>query len=138
MSNVKKGKPSWKPAAVTDVTGKEEGYRYRWVNKDPDNLAKKEAEGWETVSKLTSDKVHPVNEPNKSVTSVFEKRDVILQRIPEDIAQERDAYMNDKTQRRTLGLTAHVKKEIGNKAGNAPVHGNITIGSLKNGEQVIE
>lgn len=138
----KKGRPSWKPASVTDVANKEPGYRYRWSNKTPDNLAKKEAEGWETVSGVTSDQAQAVSDhkmdSGKNLTSVHEKRDVILQRIPEETAQQRDAYMNEKTQKRTLGLTAHLKKEIRTNAGNAPLHGNITISSLKGGEQIID
>lgn len=137
---VKKGKPSWKPASVTDVTDKEDGYRYRWSRKSADNIAKKEAEGWETVNKGSSDKAKPTDDGKvdspKSMTSVYEKHDVILQRIPEETAQGRDAYMNEKTKRRTLGLTSHFKKEA-KEAGNAPVHGEITISSLRQ-EQTIK
>lgn len=137
---LKKGKPSWKPASVTDVVDKEDGYRYRWSNKDGDNLAKKEAEGWETVSRLTSDKAKPSEErfqDGKNLSSTYEKHDVVLQRIPEELASERDAYFQNETQRRTAGLTAHLKKEIKEKGANAPVHGNITISS-RSGTQVIE
>lgn len=139
---VKKGKPSWKPASVTDVLDKESGFRYRWANKMPDNLAKKEAEGWETVSKLKGDSAKAADDgkiqTGKNLTSIYEKHDLVLQRIPEDVAQERDGYFKEQTARRTMGLTAHLKKEIRTKGGNAPVHGNITISSLKEGEQVIE
>ena len=137
---VKKGRQSWKPASVTDVVDKEPGYRYRWANKMPDNLAKKHAEGWETVSGVTSDQASAVSDnkmdSGKNLTSVYEKRDVVLQRIPEEIAQERDDYMNAQTQKRTLGLTAHLKKEAGQN--KTPLHGSITIGSLKGGETVID
>lgn len=139
-SQVKKGKPSWKPASVTEVTNKEPGYRYRWSNKLPDNLAKKAQEGWETVSGVTSDKANAVDDGSmnsgKKLTSIYEKHDVVLQRIPEEVAQERDAYINGQTKMRTLGLTAHVKNEIGRGA-KAPVHGEITISSLKE-QQVID
>lgn len=137
---LKKGKSSWKPASVTDVVDKEPGYRYRWCNKDGDNLSKKAIEGWETVSGLTSDKTKLSEErfqDGKNLTSIYEKHDVILQRIPEELAQERDAYFNNQTSRRTAGLTAHLKKEIKEKGGNAQVHGDITISS-RQGTQVIE
>jgi len=130
---IKKGKPSWKPASVTDVIDKEPGYRYRWSNKLADNLAKKDAEGWETVSGLFSDKASGVDDgkitSGKKLTSVYEKHDVILQRIPEDVALERDAYINDRTKQRTLGLTSHFKKEASGI--KAPTHGEITISSLR-------
>ncbi len=134
----KKGNSSWKPASVTDVTGKEPGYRYRWVNKDPDNLAKKVQEGWETINGLQSDGATPedsrINDGHK-MTSVTEKRDVILQRIPEELALERDAYYNNESDRRISGLTAHIKKDLGKEG--AAMHGEITISSRK-GTQVIE
>lgn len=138
---MKKGKPTWKPASVTDVIDKEPGKRYRWLNKNPDNLAKKQAEGWELANGLSSDKASAVDDgkihSGHQLTSTYEKRDVILASMPEELAEARDAFMNEKTHRRTVGLTAHVKRELGGKGGNAPIHGNITISSLK-GEQVID
>ena len=136
---LKKGRSSWKPASVTEVINKEDGYRYRWANKNPDNLAKKEAEGWETVSKITSDK--SLNVPSGKIndganlSSIQEKHDVILQRLPEELALERDDYYQSETNRRTAGLTAHVKKEIGKEG--AASHGEITISS-RTGTQVID
>lgn len=143
MSTVKKplkrGNSSWKPASVTDVVNKEPGNRYRWVNKDPDNLAKKEAEGWETINGLQADKASPVGsnriEEGKPLTSVYEKRDVVLMRLPEETALQRDAYYNAENERRVTGLTAHIKKEAG-KEGTG-VHGEITISSRR-GEQTIK
>lgn len=141
IKGIKKGKPTWKPASVTDVVNKEDGYRYRWVEKNPDNLYKKEAEGWSKVDGLTSDKSKPTDDgrvhTGKQLTSIHEKHDVILYRMPEELAESRDDYVNEKTRKRTLGLTAHLKKEVREKGGNAPVHGNITISSLRD-ETVIE
>lgn len=136
---LKKGKTSWKPASVTDVVNKEDGYRYRWSNKSPDNLHKKSLEGWETVSAINGGNISVGDriQDGKNLSSTFEKHDVILQRIPEETAKQRDDYFDNETQRRTAGLTAHLKKEIRDKGDNAPVHGNITISSRK-GTQVIE
>ena len=137
MSNlkrpIKKGNSSWKPANITDVVNKDPGYRYRWVNKDPDNMAKKAAEGWETVSGLQGDKVAAEGElrinDGRNVTSTHEKRDVILQRIPEELAQQRDAYYDAENDRRISGLTAHIKSKVAEEGGNT--HGEITISSRK-------
>lgn len=135
----KKGRSSWKPASVTDVVNKEPGYRYRWANKGSDNIITKETEGWEKVSSLTADQATPTDtgriDDGQSLSSVYEKKDVVLMRIPEETAQERDAYFQEKSDRQISSLTAHVKKEI-NKGG-APAHGNITISS-RLGDQVIE
>lgn len=139
-SGVKKGRPSWKPASITDVTDKEDGYRYRWSNKSPDNLTKKAQEGWETVSGLSGDKASHDSDriqDGKQMLSTYEKHDCILQRLPEDVAKERDAYINNESSRRVSGLTAHFKKDMAKDGGNAPVHGDITISSRK-GTQVID
>lgn len=131
--SLNKGNSSWAPASVTDVAYKEAGYRYRWSRKEADNLYKKEQEGWQTVSGVTSDKATPedsnrINE-GKSLSSVYEKHDVVLQRLPEEIALERDKYWNNEAERRVSGLTAHIKKEL-TKEG-AAAHGEITISSRK-------
>jgi hypothetical protein len=132
---LKKGKPTWKPASVHDVVGKDPSKRYRLLNKDPDNLMKKKAEGWEIETGLTSGNAELKPDGSmatgKSLTSAYERRDVILASMPEELAQARDEYMNAETARRTMGLTANLKKEIGR---DASIHGKITISSLKGGE----
>lgn len=138
---LKKGNSSWQPASVTDVLNKEPGYRYRILNKDPDNLAKKQAEGWEILSGVASGEARLTDtnriEDGKQLTSTYERRDVILGRMPEETAQERDKFFNDKTARQTQGLTSHLKKEVREGKGNVGTHGEITISSRK-GEQVFE
>lgn len=138
---VKKGRAAWKPASLNEFFDKEAGYRYRMSRKEPGNLAKKAAEGWETVSGVqNSDVKH--DEPGRiqdgaKLTSVQEGHDWVLQRIPEELAAERDAYFNNESERRVAGLTAHLRKGMADKGGNASIHGEITIGSRR-GTQVIE
>lgn len=136
---MKKGRSSWKPASLLDVVDKESGYRYRWSSKSQDNLHKKSMEGWETVNGLQADgskhlESGRINDGAR-LTSIYEKHDCVLQRIPEEIAQERDAYHNTESARRVSGLTAHLKKDLAKEG--AGTHGNITISS-RNGEQVLE
>lgn len=139
MSRMKKGKPTWQPASVTDVVNKEDGYRYRWANKSPDNLAKKQQEGWETVSGLTSDSAAPVDDgkvhSGQNLTSTYEKHDVILMRMDEETALSRDDYYNTKSKKQVAGLTAHAKKDVADGGGEA--HGDITISS-RMGAQIIK
>lgn len=136
--SLKKGNSSWTPASLNEFSDKETGYRYRMSRKDPQNLSKKAQEGWETVSGIQSPQTS-YKDPNKiehgkSLTSSYEGHDWILQRIPEEVAQERDSYFNAETERRTAGLTAHVKKEMAKEG--AGMHGDITISSRK-GTQTI-
>lgn len=130
---LKKGKPTWQPASRLDFLGKEDGYRYHVARKDPDNLAKKKAEGWENVSALQSPGTEH-QDPNKiehgkPLSSVLEGTDWILQRMPEDLAQARDEYMDNERKRRVSALTAHIGQDL-NKAG-AEAHGEITISTRK-------
>ena len=140
-AGIKKGRPTWKPASVLDVANKDDGYRYRWSLKTPENLAKKHSEGWETVSGITSDRASYVDpgriQDGSQIASTYEKHDCILQRIPEELAQERDAFINAESERRVKGLTAHLKRDMAKEGGGAPVHGDITISSLR-GEEKIE
>jgi hypothetical protein len=134
---IKKGRTSWTPASLNEFSDKEDGYRYRMVRKDPENLAKKTQEGWETVSKLNANTKHDDPgriEDGQNLTSVQEGRDWVLMRMTEEVAKERDAFWNNESARRVSGLTAHVKKEIGKTGGEA--HGDITISS-RSGTQVI-
>lgn len=130
---LKKGRDSWKPAALNEFYDKEPGYRYRMSRKDPANLAKKEQEGWETVSAIQSpDTEHddPLRiEHGKSLTSVQEGHDWVLQRITEEVGLMRDEYINNETDRRTQGLTAHIKRDMAKDG--AATHGDITISSRK-------
>lgn len=135
----KKGKSSWKPASLNEFYNKEPGYVYRMVRKDPDNLAKKEVEGWEKVSAIQgmdTKRVDPgrIND-GKPMTTVQEGKDWVLARIPEELAQERRDYFQNETDRRVAGLTAHLKKETAKEG--TDTHGNITISS-RQGTQVIE
>jgi len=140
-SGVKKGNSSWKPASLNEFSDKEPGYTYRMVRKDQANVAKKHREGWETVSGLHDSNVK-YDDPNriehgKSLTSMHEGHDWILMRTPDENVEERAKYYDAENARRVEGLTAHIKKEMHDKAGNAPVHGEITISSRK-GTKVLD
>ncbi len=140
--SIKKGNSTWSPANVAEIEGKEEGYRYRKIRKDADNVARKKQEGWEIVSGVNGQSTTAqagngrIND-GSSLTSVREGTDWILGRMPEEVALKREAHFNGETERRTKGLTAHLKKEMNNKGGGASVHGDITISS-RHGTQVIE
>lgn len=130
VAPLKKGKPTWKPANVDDVFDKEAGYRYRKINKDPKNIAKKLAEGWEILSDISGQKTtqevgYGRIDAGKAMTSVRESYDTVLARIPEDVAKERDAYINAENERRIGGLRKQAKDELGSSG--APIHGSISM-----------
>lgn len=128
MSEVKKGKKSWSPSNLGDVRNKEDGFRYRWVRKDQDNVEKKKEEGWEFVSSKDASKtsaIHPdsrPDEPNQLTTNV-ERRDGVLMRLDEDTALAREEYHREKTQRLETGLRTQTTKDLGDA--KTTVHGEI-------------
>lgn len=128
--NSKKGNSSWKPANVDQTFNKEKGYRYRWINEDENNVLKKKMEQWEVVSdldgsKTTSEAGYGRIDDGKPLTSVRKRVGQILARIPEEVAQERDAYVNAETDRRTQVLFRNTKTDLGKDG--APIHGSITM-----------
>lgn len=136
---LKKGRSSWKPASLNVLNDKEDGYRYRLVRKDPNNLAKKKSEGWEILSGLGGSKTQHesagrMNDASQ-MTSVVEGNDWVAARIPEELAQERDAYFNEMNRKRVTGLTAHLKRDMAKDG--VPIHGNVEISSRR-GTQVID
>lgn len=128
--SIKKGNSSWKPASLNEFTDKDPNFRYRMVRKDPNNLAKKAAEGWESVESKQTPQIDPNRiEHGKPLTSINEGNDWVLQRIPEEKAKQRDEYYSKENERRIAGLTAHIKKEAEKTGANT--HGEITISSRK-------
>lgn len=140
QATLKKGNATWSPANVVEISNKEDGYRYRWVDKKPAKIARKKAEQWEIVSGIDGQGTTAqagsgrIND-GKSLTSVREGTDCVLMRIPEETAQARDRYIDGENERRIAGLTSHIKKEVGKSGANT--HGSITVSSRK-GEQVYD
>jgi len=129
-TQLKKGNSTWKPANVVDVINKEPGFRYRRIEKSPTNIAKKKEEGWEILSGLQADKTKAETGAGRindgtSMTSVLEGYDYVIGRIPEELAQSRDEYMNEKTERTTRALFKQTKKDLGKD--EAPTHGHIEM-----------
>ncbi len=129
-AEMKKGRDSWQPASILDVFDKEEGFRYRVVEKSQRNIAKKLREGWEMVSALASPQTGNNAIGNgvdlgKSLTSVHEGHDYVIMRMPEETGKLRDAYINGENNRRTMALKRLTSEDI--KKTGAPVHGSITM-----------
>lgn len=130
----KKGRATWRPATLLDVQGKDPAFVYRWLLNDPANIAKKKAEGWEVLSKTTtgSDKSKHVKPgvvgDGESLTSVVQYRELILGRIPKEMAEARAEYFQAITKRQTLRVKQELLDNVQKAAGSlpaAPVHGEI-------------
>ncbi len=115
---VKKGKPTWRPAAKLDVESKLHGYRLRWVDKDPMNVRKKSDEGWVPVNG-TNGKVEHVQTDDisdgKSLDTVTQYKEVVLMALPEELGLARDQYFEEKTKRQTAGRANDMANKVGNQ-----------------------
>lgn len=100
----RKTKPKWAPASLLDsITGLDrKHWRYKWCDKDQANLSKKQAEGWEFCSQLKGDKVEherpgTMIEGSEMTPSMTEYRDLVLMKMPEEMAKARDEYYAQRT-----------------------------------------
>lgn len=125
----KKGTPSWKPAGRLRAVAEHPGYRQRWCSRDPDNLRRKEEEGWVPVNSVTGSKAeHDAAEDIHGGTPLDSSqtyRELLLMEMPEETAQAREAYYREKTHRQTIGVKKEAAKELA-KVG-APTHGRVII-----------
>ena len=127
----------WKPSSYLGIPEKIKtkyltGYRGRFCSKS--QLSKKLAEGWEVVSITAEDKKF-LNPPTlidgKPLTSEVHVRELILVRMPEELAKGRDKYFAEVTDG---GLDSSVQRyKDGTQMGNHPacatgkievIHGN--------------
>lgn len=109
----KKGASSWAPAQKLKVPPIP-GFRQRWVDKDPANVQKKQAEGWDFDNK--SEHSYREQQDGKNLSTVNEYRELVLMKIPEEVAQERDAYFQAITDRQTIGLKEDLDKQMQSEA----------------------
>lgn len=110
--------PRWKPASRLPEFDAPEGYRKRWVSDTPDNIARKEAEGWVVLDKTKFPDLNggayerQVTDSQGLSKTVLKRNELIAMVLPEDIAQERTAYYEQETADRTQKALSHseVKK----------------------------
>lgn len=118
----KKGKRSWKPAqklsvnVPQNVTNK---FRLRWRDKDPQNLQRAEAEGWEYITPGKGAKAEHENPGDSNpLTSTTEYRELVLMGLPKDLGEARDEYYAERTRSQTEGLRDRFQKDLDDAAKN--------------------
>lgn len=134
----KKKKVQWKPAKLLDtISGlNEDEFVYRWVDKDAANMVKKQSEGWMIVNQLDGEKIvhnRPgiLDDGSNLVPSLTDYRELILMKIPKELAQARREYYDNLTNQRLEGLVSTAKD-------NAKNLGGLIHGSIKDGTRIIE
>ena len=118
QSRVKNERPKvWTPPSSLDAPPAPDGYRHRWIRAesmgfdDTKNMSGKIRSGWDLVrSDEYPDHDYPsVNEGRYA--GVIGVGGLVLARIPEELAKQREAYFNQITADRNEALDNDVLKE---------------------------
>jgi hypothetical protein len=108
---------TWTPPSSLDAPPAPEGYRHRWIRvevlgfDDTKNVSGKLREGWELVR---ADEYPEQDFPSMTTgkySGVIGVGGLVLARIPEEIAQQREAYYQDQTKQRDEAVNNDVLKE---------------------------
>ena len=108
---------TWTPPSSLDAPPAPEGYRHRWIRvevlgfDDTKNVSGKLREGWELVR---ADQYPEQDFPSLTTgkySGVIGVGGLVLARIPEEIAQQREAYYKDQTKQRDEAVNNDVLKE---------------------------
>ena len=118
QTRVKEERPKvWSPPSSLDAPPAPDGYRHRWIRAesmgfdDTKNMSGKIRSGWELVrADEYPDSDYPAVETGKHA-GVIGVGGLVLARIPEELAKQREAYFNQMTQDRNDALENDVLKE---------------------------
>jgi len=118
QTRVKEERPKvWTPPSSLDAPPAPDGYRHRWIRAesmgfdDTKNMSGKIRSGWDLVR---SDEYPDSNYPSVNdgkYAGVIGVGGLVLARIPEELAKQREAYFNQMTQDRNDALENDVLKE---------------------------
>ena len=110
-------KKVWTPPSSLDAPPAPDGFRHRWIRvevlgfDDTKNVSGKLREGWELVR---ADEYPEQDFPSLATgkySGVIGVGGLVLARIPEEIAQQREAYYKDQTKQRDEAVNNDVLKE---------------------------
>lgn len=114
----------WRPSSRMGGFNAPEGYRTRWCEDTPENIAKKESEGWVLLDKTKFPNLSGTTNYEKQVTdseglsrTYLKRNELVAMVLPEEIARERDEYYRQETENRTQqALTSsEVRKLLSSK-----------------------
>ena len=117
-TRVKKERPKvWTPPSSLDAPPAPDGYRHRWIRAesmgfdDTKNITGKIRSGWDLVrADEYPDGDYPIVDSGKHA-GVIGVGGLVLARIPEELARQREAYFDKRTADRNEALENDVLKE---------------------------
>lgn len=97
----------WKPGSRLGKPVRPEGYRLRWCEDTPENIAKKKSDGWEILDKTKFPQLG-ATEYDKRVTdsegetkSILKRNELVAMVMKEDLADARDQYHAEEVRARS-------------------------------------
>jgi hypothetical protein len=107
----------WTPPSTLEAPAAPEGYKHRWIREsllgqeDKTNMSKRIREGWEPVrSEDHPDFVAPTIEGGRN-DGVIGVGGLVLAKIPEETADERNAYFRSMTDNQIEALDTNLMRE---------------------------
>ena len=102
----------WQPASLLPEFTKQPGWAYRWVRvsllNEPDNMnvSAKMREGWEPVKHSEHPEIQLAADPNSQYKDGIEVGGVLLCKIPTELMEQRQAYVDKATRQQTEAVDA--------------------------------
>ena len=102
----------WQPASLLPEFDKQAGWAYRWVRvsllNEPDNMnvSSKMREGWEPVKHSEHPEIQLAVDPNSNYKDGVEIGGLLLCKAPQELVDQRAAYVKDKTRAQTEAVDA--------------------------------
>jgi len=110
---------TWTPPNSLDAPPAPKGYRHRWIrveilgNDDTKNVAARLREGWELVrsDEYPESEYPTMDHKSGKYQGVIGVGGLVLARIPEEIAQQRESYYRNQTKERDEAVNSDLLKE---------------------------
>lgn len=107
----------WNPPSALDVPEAPDGFKYRWIRHeirgqdDTKNIVGKQRQGYDLVhtSELPDDFVHDILPDGKN-QGVVRVGDLVLAKIPVELVEERQEYVDSRTARLEESVEANLMK----------------------------
>ena len=129
----------WAPPSSLDAPLAPDGFRYRWIRaevvgfQDTKNITSRLREGYELVrsEEVENASDYPVVEDGK-YKGVIGVGGLLLAKVPEEIAQQRQQYMSDRHKERNEAVNNDLMKEQDNRMPiNVDRQSRVTFGGTK-------
>lgn len=107
----------WAPPSVLPTPDKKDGYVYRWIRTstlnqtDNTNVSSKFRQGWEPVRAEEHPEITVLRDRNTQFPDNIEVGGLLLCRIPQEVADERNAYYKQMSENQIEAVDSNFMRE---------------------------